>query len=143
LSGGFVQPDRSILNLPAADGQGALFGGQGTFRCKTLTVMMKKNSASPRKDYACLEQVVGCKWSVSVLMSVRSGIDRPGALEKAIAGISTKVLSERLRKLTAYGLLHKQKFPETPPRTVYTLTARGAKLVSIIEQLHELDSRKS
>lgn len=94
-----------------------------------------------RKDYECLEQVVGCKWSVSVLMAVQSGIDRPGALEREIAGISTKILSERLRKLTAYGLLDKMKFNETPPRTVYALTSKGRLLVNIIGQLHQLESR--
>lgn len=101
--------------------------------------MNEKISKNSRKDYQCLEQVVGCKWSVSVLMAVKDGIDRPGVLERSITGISTKILSERLRKLTAYGLLHKTKFNESPPRTVYSLTPKGGKLVKIIAQLHELD----
>lgn len=96
-------------------------------------------SRKSRKDYECLEQVVGCKWSVSVLVAVKEGVDRPGALERHIAGISTKVLSERLRKLTAYGLLDKKKFKELPPRTVYALTRKGAALVEIIYQIHQLD----
>ncbi len=99
-----------------------------------------ENQRKARKDYECLEQVVGCKWSVSVLMAIGNGTDRPGALERAIEGISTKILSERLRKLTGYGLLDKKKFNETPPRTVYSLTSKGKRLVRIIEQLHELDS---
>ena len=48
-----------------------------------------------------LEDVVGCKWSVSVLQAVAAGVTRPGALERHLAGISTTVPSERLRKLTA------------------------------------------
>lgn len=89
--------------------------------------------------YAQLEDVVGCKWSVSVLRAVAEGISRPGALERHIEGISTKVLSERLRKLTAYGLLDKQVFAELPPRTEYVLTHTGQKLVAIIDQLRSLD----
>ncbi len=92
-----------------------------------------------RKNYECLEQIVGCKWSVSVLMSVKEGVNRPGALERHITGISTKVLSERLRKLTSYKLLHKKKFKELPPRTVYSLTDKGEQLVNIIHKIHELD----
>ncbi|MCO5062351.1 MAG: winged helix-turn-helix transcriptional regulator [Kiritimatiellae bacterium] len=103
--------------------------------------MAQKNRKSFRKDYECLEQVVGCKWSVSVLMAVRAGSHRPGALEKAISGISTKVLSERLRKLTAYGLLNKETFAELPPRTEYALTSKGEKLVALISQLHDLDAQ--
>jgi len=76
---------------------------------------------------------------VSVLLAVADGVDRPGALERHIAGISTKVLSERLRKLTAYGLLHKQAYPEVPPRTEYSLTLQGRKVIDIVVRIRELD----
>ena len=91
--------------------------------------------------YRQLEDVVGCKWSVAVLKAVADGVCRPGELERHVAGISKKVLSERLRKLTAYGLLDKQVFAEVPPRTQYHLTANGNKLVAIIEQLNSLDQQ--
>ena len=90
-------------------------------------------------DYEKLEAVIGCKWSVSVLMKVAAGIVRPGEIERSISGISTKVLSERFRKLVAYGLLEKHSYAELPPRTEYELTAKGRKLISIIQQIHELD----
>jgi DNA-binding HxlR family transcriptional regulator len=67
------------------------------------------------------------------------GVIRPGALECHIEGISTKVLSERLRKLHAYGLLTKLSYAEVPPRTEYQLTDAGRKLAAIIEQIHQLD----
>lgn len=90
--------------------------------------------------YRRLEDVVGCKWSVSVLMAIDQGVNRPGQLERHIPGISTKVLGERLRKLHAYGLLHKQTYPEVPPRTEYLLTDSGRQLTDIIRQLHRLDA---
>lgn len=96
-----------------------------------------------RSSYRKLEDVVGCKWSVSVLLAVANGINRPGALERHIAGISTKVLSERLRKLAAYGLIRKQSFAEVPPRTEYSLTESGRKLIRIIEQIQDLDVQLS
>lgn len=89
--------------------------------------------------YAQLEDVVGCKWSVSVLCAIAVGITRPGALERHIQGISTKVLSERLRKLTAYGLITRHVFAEVPPRTEYALTPNGQKLVSILDQIKLLE----
>ncbi len=100
----------------------------------------KKISTQSSNVYRKLEEVVGCKWSVSVLLAVDDGINRPGALERHISGISTKVLSERLRKLTAFGLLDKKNFPEVPPRTEYSLTPSGKKLISIIQQIQALDS---
>ncbi|CAN5787322.1 hypothetical protein BH20PSE1_BH20PSE1_02690 [soil metagenome] len=52
--------------------------------------------------------------------------------------IST-VLSERLRKLTDYGLLSKHVYAEVPPRTEYALSQNGQKLVNIIEHIRGLD----
>ncbi|SMC22170.1 transcriptional regulator, HxlR family [Andreprevotia lacus DSM 23236] len=99
----------------------------------------KISSSTRRSDYQKLEDVVGCKWSVSVLLGIAAGVNRPGALERHIDGISTKVLSERLRKLEAYGLIDKVSYPEVPPRTEYHLTPAGARLVVIIGQIHALD----
>jgi len=103
--------------------------------------MKKISKKSNRTQYQKLENVIGCKWSVSVLMAVCDGIIRPGALERHISGISTKVLSERLHKLTDYALLDKKVFPEVPPRTEYSLTKAGHALTKIIQQIHELDEQ--
>jgi DNA-binding HxlR family transcriptional regulator len=96
-------------------------------------------SRPAKSAYSQLEDVVGCKWSVSVLQAVAEGISRPGALERHVQGISTKVLSERLRKLTTYGLLSKHVYAEVPPRTEYSLTQNGQKLISIVNQIKLLD----
>jgi DNA-binding HxlR family transcriptional regulator len=108
-------------------------------RSTISTLYLAASSASKRADYQKLEDVFGCKWSVAVLQCVGEGINRPGALEREIEGISTKVLSERLRKLTAYGLLGKQTSPEVPPKTEYALTDSGIKLLAIINQIRVLD----
>jgi len=92
-----------------------------------------------KPTYSQLEDVIGCKWSVSVMRSVADGVSRPGALERHIEGISKKVLAERLRKLTDYGLLEKQVYAEVPPRTEYRLTRNGSKVISIIDQIKVLD----
>lgn len=86
-----------------------------------------------------LEDVIGCKWSVSVLQAIGAGVSRPGALERHISGISTKVLSERLRKLSRYELITKRSFPEIPPRTEYSLTPNGRKLLRIVGQIEDLN----
>lgn len=101
--------------------------------------MLAKRIIMASSHYRCLEDVIGCKWSVSVLQAIKSGVTRPGALERHIEGISTKVLSERLRKLTAYQLLTKHSYAELPPRTEYALTKQGEKLAGIIAQLQALN----
>ena len=100
----------------------------------------KKNSRKTDNPvYRQLGEVIGCKWSVSVLKAIADNVTRPGELERHIEGISKKVLSERLRKLTDYGLLQKNAFAEVPPRTEYSLTENGKKLICIIDQVKTLD----
>jgi len=105
-----------------------------------MIMKIKNNTQKAEKPvYRQLEEVIGCKWSVSVLKAVADNVTRPGKLERHIEGISKKVLSERLRKLTDYGLLKKHAYAEVPPRTEYSLTENGKKLIFIIEQVKTLD----
>jgi len=96
-------------------------------------------SSRSESYYRQLEEVIGCKWSVSVLTAIAEKVSRPGALERHIPGISKKVLSERLRKLTAYSLISKHSYGKFPLRTEYSLTQNGEKLISIISQIKNLD----
>lgn len=102
-------------------------------------MVSKRASGAEAASRGRLAAVVGCKWSVEVLRAVRRGILRPGALERAIAGISTKVLNERLAKLVELGLLRRAAFPEIPPRVEYTLTPAGERLVRLLDELDRLE----
>lgn len=88
------------------------------------------------------EDVLGCKWSLCVLQRIHEGIRRPGALERSIDGISTKVLNERLRKLSRFGIIKKCSYPEIPPRVEYYLTDFGDEFVQILVQIEHLASQK-
>ncbi len=85
-----------------------------------------------------VEDIVGCKWSLAVLGAVRSGVQRPGALEHAIEGLSKKVLNERLSKLVRFGILEKQAFVELPPRVEYRFTPFGDKFVRLLDGIEAL-----
>lgn len=73
----------------------------------------------PVRITALLEDVLGCKWSWSILRAIHTGTVRPGQMERAIPGLSTKVLNERLRKLVAHGVLQKTEFPEAALHVEY------------------------
>ena len=85
-----------------------------------------------------VEDIVGCKWSLAVLGAVRSGVQRPGALEHAIEGLSKKVLNERLSKLVRFGILEKQAYAELPPRVEYRFTPFGDKFVRLLDGIDAL-----
>lgn len=98
----------------------------------------KHLSLDERMTYHSLEDVVGCKWSAGVVAAIRTGVHRPGELERYIPGISKKILNERLRKLTNYGLIERTEIPESVKHVEYHLTPMGRKLANVIDQLHEL-----
>ena len=104
---------------------------------KLLKTMPKLNS---RRVDMLLEDVIGCRWSFSVLRAVAGGVKRPGALERHIAGISTKVLTDRLRTFTRAGIFERVQFPEIPPRVEYRLTKFGGKFVDLIKRVEKLQA---
>ncbi|MEO8225326.1 MAG: helix-turn-helix domain-containing protein [Gammaproteobacteria bacterium] len=85
-----------------------------------------------------VEQVLGCKWTVRVLAAIRQGVQRPGALEREIGGISTKVLNERLRKLVRFGVVERRAYPEVPPRVEYRLTHYGRRFSRVLDAVETL-----
>jgi len=102
---------------------------------KFLAIMPKLNS---RRVEMLLEDVLGCRWTISVLGAVAKGVRRPGALERHIKGISAKVLSDRLRHFTRVGVFERVQFPEIPPRVEYRLTPFGKKFVRLLDEVEKL-----
>lgn len=110
----------------------------------TVRTGAPETTAAPpcRRITALLEDVLGCKWSWSVLRAVHAGTTRPGQLGRAIPGISTKVLNERLRKLVAHGVFEKTEFREVPPHVEYAFTALGKRFVTVSQQIEQLEQER-
>lgn len=89
-----------------------------------------------------VERVLGCKWSLHVLDCVRRGIVRPGAIERAVPGLSAKVLNERLRRLVEFGVLERRVYAEVPPRVEYRLTAFGERFLDILDRIATLERER-
>jgi DNA-binding HxlR family transcriptional regulator len=90
-----------------------------------------------------VEEVVGCKWSVTVLALVTSGVARPGAMQRRVRGLTAKVLNERLKKLLRFGIIERQMFAEVPPRVEYRLTTFGKRFNSVIAHIAAIEDERS
>jgi DNA-binding HxlR family transcriptional regulator len=75
-------------------------------------------------------------WTLST-----AGPTRFGALRRQVEGVSTKMLTERLRMLEQEGIVHRHYEPTVPPQVTYSLTARSQELVAILDQLNGLAQR--
>ncbi len=77
-----------------------------------------------------VESIVGCKWSVRLLQLCAEGHSRPSAFLRACPGLSAKVMNERWRKMTRFGIVRRTVFGEKPPIQVeYLLTPFGPSLL--------------
>jgi DNA-binding HxlR family transcriptional regulator len=75
------------------------------------------------------------RWQLSVLYAALSGALRFNEFADAVAGISPRMLSERLRDLEAAGLIERTVIPSSPPKVEYRLTERGLRLRPVIEAM--------
>lgn len=63
------------------------------------------------------------------------GVIRFNELKKFLGGISYKTLSSTLKELVADGLVHREEYPQIPPKVEYSLTERGKSLIPILDQM--------
>ncbi|MFD5896359.1 winged helix-turn-helix transcriptional regulator [Streptomyces sp. NPDC060366] len=72
-------------------------------------------------------------WNAVVLRALRDGPRRPVELRERIGGISSKVLTETLRRLRFNGLVERHAHPGAPPRVEYRLTPLGRTLLAPLD----------
>ncbi|MFT4037676.1 MAG: helix-turn-helix domain-containing protein [Thermomicrobiales bacterium] len=89
-------------------------------------------SAGVTQAFAMLEG----RWKLIILFHLfGSRVLRYSELERAIAGISQKMLTQQLRQLERDGLVKRVVFPEVPPRVEYRLTPWGEALCPALDAL--------
>lgn len=82
-------------------------------------------------------QVIGNKWTPLIIRDLAGGDCRFGELERSLAGISPKTLSERLKYLEGERIVGRRCYAEVPPRVEYSLTEKGRALLPIIETMRQ------
>src|SRR5436190_943747 len=75
------------------------------------------------------------KWTALVIQILARGTMRYAQLQRAIGGISQKMLTQTLRSLERDGLVQRTVHPVIPPKVEYSLTRLGR---TLIEPLHAL-----
>ena len=89
-----------------------------------------------------MENILGCKWSLTVFDLIAQGINRPGEMVRNVEGLTTKVLNERLRKLVRFGIVARTSYPEIPPRVEYSFTEFGTQFLHILKEIEKLENMR-
>lgn len=83
------------------------------------------------------------RWKLLILFHLFGGrVRRFSELERALAGISQKMLAQQLRSLEADGLVVRTVHNEVPPKVEYRLTAWGQSLCPALDALLAWDERR-
>ena len=90
-----------------------------------------------RDDYTCpleiVHDIIKGKWKTIILYELKEGPMSLSQLERAIEGISQKMLLEQLAELRQFGLIQKKEFEGYPLHVEYSLTdRRGQKMVEAV-----------
>jgi DNA-binding HxlR family transcriptional regulator len=97
--------------------------------------MTKKRQA----DYSCSMEaalnVISGKWKLKILNKLRDGAKRYSEINRGVAGLTEKMLSQQLRELEEDQIVARTVYPEVPPRVEYNLTERGLAMTDIFQSL--------
>ncbi len=89
----------------------------------------------PMPDIA---QLIGGKWKLIILqILIFQGMQRFNALKRRIPDVTQTMLTSQLRALEKDGLVHREVYPEVPPRVEYTATPRAMALQKVFLSMHE------
>lgn len=80
-------------------------------------------------------EMIGRRWTGAILRAMSDGAVRFGDIAASVAGISDRMLSERLKELEAEGLVERTVIPEHPVRIEYHLTPKGADLDQVMSAI--------
>ncbi len=82
-------------------------------------------------------KIIGGRWKVLILRELLVGIQRFNQLHRSLPGITQKMLTQQLRELEEDGIIHRQVYPQVPPKVEYSLTPLGESLNPVLEAMHE------
>lgn len=81
-------------------------------------------------------------WTTYILWNLSTkGPMRFGVLKREIPGISSKVLTERLRMLEAANVIYRDYVPTVPPQVTYGMASRGEELRQVLDSLNVISRR--
>ena len=82
--------------------------------------------------------LINGKYKMTILYTLMEfGIVRFNEMKKYIGDIYYKTLSHNMKELETEGLVHREEYPQIPPKVEYSLTERGRSLMPILDMMCE------
>jgi DNA-binding HxlR family transcriptional regulator len=86
--------------------------------------------------YHCAVELIGRRWTGAILdILIQGGSLRFSQIASAVADLSDRMLSDRLKELEAWGLVQRTVHAGPPVRVEYALTLKGRELAPALAEL--------
>ena len=79
--------------------------------------------------------IIGGRWKLLILYHLFQGVKRFSELQRSVKGITQKMLTQQLREMERDGLVHREIYPQVPPKVEYSLTPLGESLRSVVDAM--------
>jgi DNA-binding HxlR family transcriptional regulator len=79
--------------------------------------------------------VVGGRWKAVILFHLLDGTMRYNELRRHLPEVTQRMMTLQLRELEADGIVHREIYPEVPPRVEYSLTELGQTLAPLLHAM--------
>jgi DNA-binding HxlR family transcriptional regulator len=91
---------------------------------------------SPQPEFAspvdAALSIIGGKWKLKLLYRLLDSPKRFGELQRSLPHITQQMLTLQLRELEQDGVIHRELYPQVPPKVEYSLTEFGRSLTPVI-----------
>ena len=95
---------------------------------------MTKSRTCPAELTATL---ISGRWKIVILWYLFQDIKRFSELQRALTGITQKVLTQQLRDLERNGIVTRTIYAQVPPKVEYSVTPLGLSLKPVVEAMHQ------
>ena len=93
------------------------------------------------KRYKCSVSVTldifNDRWKLAIIWHLLDGDKRFKELHQVVSEITQKTLTVKLKELEEKHIIHREVFPQVPPKVVYSLTPIGKKLKPVLLEMFE------
>ena len=103
-----------------------------------MSIECIKNANLEETGFNYTMSLIQGKYKMFILYALMGfKVVRFNELKKYIKTISYKTLSTTLKELEADQLIHREEYPQIPPKVEYSLTERGKSLIPILDGMCE------
>lgn len=103
---------------------------------------MSEETPEWQRKWHGLFDILGCKWTFHIIRLLSTGEYGFNEMKRELCGITSTMLSRRLKQLESEQIIRREVQNTSPPSTSYHLTETGQELSRILREIEELNPKR-